>query len=70
MSAGVWSSPCSWTERMLNMAEERLLKDMVDVQLMALFTKDLSQAQRKVHPLLSQHWLICTWWDLGLIVTW
>lgn len=41
MSAGVWNSPFSLTERMLSSAEERLLKDMVDVQLKALFTKDL-----------------------------
>ena len=47
MSAGVWSCPCSLTERMLSSAEERLLKDMVDVQLMALFTKDLSHAPKQ-----------------------
>ena len=41
MSAGVWNSPFSLTERMLSRAEDRLLKDMVDVQLIALFTKDL-----------------------------
>lgn len=41
MSAGVWNSPFSLTERMLSSAEERLLNDMVDVQLKALFTKDL-----------------------------
>ena len=41
MSAGVCSFPCSWTARMLSSAEEGLLKDMEDVQLMALFAKDL-----------------------------
>lgn len=41
MSAGVRNSPCSLTERMFSSAEERLLKDMDDVQLMALFAKDL-----------------------------
>ena len=41
MSAGVRSSPCSLTDRRFSSAEERLLKDKDEVQLMAFFAKDL-----------------------------
>ena len=51
MSAAVCNLPCSLTERMLTSTEDRRLRDMLELQLMALFTKDLCMQQLVVSHL-------------------